>query len=228
MRSSRDPVHDIRHAERVADFAEKIGRELNLDRKRLQALILAAWWHDVGRTVTRKPSLIFMVFLDDLISALMLWRETIRIGLFGSVTGMATRLIFCHSVGTGTFLTRLLLRPKTRLLLDALMDADKLDMLSTERLDKLLGLASRSTIYHFGYRILSWYNFSTVYFDVKTAAARRHLEKILVEFVTWLYSPEIKAWHIEQFGIVWSRRMHGRVLSVIQRFHIRMTFDPTI
>lgn len=222
MRASRDPMHDIRHAQCVAGYAQKIANEMGLDAKHIETLILAAWWHDVGRTVTNKPSLLWMIFVDDIISALMLWRETVKLRLFGSVAGMATRLIFCHSYGAGAILTRLLLRKRTRLLLDILVDADKLDIFSTKRMEALCNLVTSSHAYAMGYRVLSWYNMNRKYFIVKTAAAKLELTRIFAEFIIWLYNPKIQQWYIEQFGLIWVKRMQIQVRLAMKLLRVTM------
>ena len=120
MCSSSDPIHDIRHVRRVVENVQKLSQELYLSPQEQQAIELAAWWHDAGRTITQKPSFVWMLFLDDIISAFMIWVYTIRYGVFGSVAGISSRLIFCKSLGTGALLTRILLRKKTRILLNIL------------------------------------------------------------------------------------------------------------
>src|SRR3989338_3567593 len=89
MRRSSDPGHDFTHAARVVTYIERFIADLDLTEEQATILILAGWWHDAGRIITQKPSFIWMLFFDDMISALMLWRTTIRYGLFGSIAGMS-------------------------------------------------------------------------------------------------------------------------------------------
>lgn len=215
MRDSADPFHDIGHATRVAATAAELAGVGDFTAAEQEALALAAWWHDVGRTVYRRPSFILMVLLDDLLSALMLWRETIRLGLFGSVAGMATRLIFCHSFGTGKLLTRVLLRRRTRRLLHILIDADKLDMLSTSRLEQLCVLASARRVYHVGYNFLIWYNLASRHVHVKTPAAKEKFSAALATYAEWLYSPRIVAWHVKEYGRDWVTKRYARFETIL-------------
>src|SRR3989338_2062478 len=108
MRRVRDPIHGIDHVERVVSHAHRLCATAGITGAQRDALILAAWGHDVSRSMTKKPSLVLMPLFDDLLSALTLWKHTIAFGLFGSVAGMATRLIFCKGLGTGMVLTRVL------------------------------------------------------------------------------------------------------------------------
>ena len=61
MEFSKDPLHDLEHVKRVVNMVQTLGKELDVSEKHIQALTLAAWWHDVGRTVTTRPSMLFMI-----------------------------------------------------------------------------------------------------------------------------------------------------------------------
>lgn len=206
MARSTDPVHDLCHAERVVQYIEEMSDELNLNEAERVALVLAGWWHDVARTLTKRPSVIWMLLVDDLISALMLWRHTIQCGIFGSIAGMSTRLIFCKSIGTGRILTRLLLRRRTRMLLDMLKDADTLDTLHVKRIQAVWQLAEKSPLYTFGYRFLMWYNFTTCIFHMRTAAAHKRMICMLQEARRLINLPQVQSWHIQQFGCAWAAK----------------------
>lgn len=161
-----------------------------------QALILSAWWHDAGRTLNKKASFVLMPFVDDTLSALMLWYWTIRFGLFGSVVGMATRIIFCKSMGTGTVLTKILLRKKNRILLDILKDADALDLLNVERSKVICNLAESSIKYRIAYRIMIRWIFVTNQFEFRTQSAKELFIQILRNFLEWIKQTEVYEWHL--------------------------------
>ena len=203
MKKSRDPVHDLDHVTRVAGYCETIAKNYILTEKQKQALILAAWWHDVSRTIPKRPSLFFMSLIDDTLSALMLWMYTIRFGLFGSVAGMSTRLIFCKSFGTGTLFTRLLLRKKNRILFEILEDADTLDMLHVERTKQLLKLVETSALYRFGYKMAIHWFFATKQINLKTEEAKKILIQLLRSFLIWVKQKDIFLWHEKFFSRHW-------------------------
>lgn len=224
MARSTDPVHDLCHAERVVQYIEEMSDELHLNEAERAALILAGWWHDVARSTTKRPSFIWMLFVDDLISALMLWRETIRHGLFGSVAGMSTRLIFCKSIGTGRILTRLLLRRRTRMLLDMLKDADTLDTLHVKRIKAVWQLAEKSPLYTFGYRFLMWYNFTTRIFHMRTATAHKRMIYMLQEARRLINLPQVQTWHIQQFGYAWAAKTLYNITKRSQKIFVHKNF----
>lgn len=210
MGLSRDPVHDMSHAERVAQFALRLAKDTKLTTEQTYAVVLAAWWHDVGRTITKNPSFIWMPFFDDLLSAFMLWGATIRAGLFGTIAGVATRIIFCKSLGTGAILTRLLMRRHNRILIDVLKDADSLDILTHERIAKLLPFVEKSRRYYWGYKTLIRWFVSTKQLQMKTQAARTYVIQLLKNFLTWATQVAVYAWHVAQFGQAWCDAMLKR------------------
>lgn len=207
MKQSPDPVHDVRHAERVVGFVKELTRDLNLTADQRQALILAAWWHDLARTVTKNPSLVWMPFFDDLLSAFMLWGATIRYGLFGTVAGLATRIIFCKSLGTGALLTRFLMRRKNRMLVDLIKDADNLDALNLERINYLMVMVETSRLYHVGYRLTIWWYIKSSQLKMRTMQARLYLEGLLRAFLEWAKQQTIFNWHVAHFGRAWCEKM---------------------
>lgn len=210
MRGSEDPIHGFHHAAGVAATAEACAKAAHLPQTEIEALVLAAWWHDVGRTVLRRSSFVFMIFFDDLLSALMLWRETIRLRLFGSVAGMSTRLIFCHSFGTG-HLFSWLLRRRTRFLLTLLTDADKIDILSTARLTKIHNVIGTSRLHRASYRFLTAYILITRHAMVKSEVALPLFLKALLEAVTWMRTNQIVQWHEKKFGAQWTKKLYTRM-----------------
>jgi hypothetical protein len=204
MKKSQDPIHDTKHVYRVVKYTKKFGKEMHLSEEQQQALILAAWWHDTGRTVTKNPSILLMPFVDDIISAIMLWRETVRCRLFGKVVGMATRMIFCKSMGTGKILSKILMRKENRIMIDILKDADTLDMLSIERTKQIYKLVNSHWVYSYGYQITIWWLLSSKHLQVKTQVAKKQLLILLDLFVTWIKKQHIFDWHVTQFGITWT------------------------
>ncbi len=220
MNACRDPLHAYDHVERVVQNVKLLSHEYRLNQQQRQALILAAWWHDVSRAMTKRPSLIWMPLLDDLISACMLWKETIRCGLFGSVVGMSTRLIFCKSLGTGTILTRVFLRKKNRILLDILKDADTLDILHLHRLERVYTLVETSQLYAIGYQINIWWFLTTTHLHMKTEAARKYIEQAIREFMAWAEQRHVIEWHARHFGTAWVEKNTARCEALIQHLHV--------
>ncbi len=207
MKYSIDPAHDLGHVKRVVKNVKNLSKELNLNEKQKQAIILAAWWHDVSRTTTKRPSFIVMPFIDDLLSALLLWRETIRCKFFGSVAGMSTRIIFCKSMGTGKFLTKILLSKKSQVLLHVLQDADTLDLLNTKRMEQIMNITENgSRLYHYGYKTMIWWFLHGKQLYMKTKEARKYVAKLISEFLHWIKQQHIYNWHIKQFGKKWFNR----------------------
>lgn len=203
MYHSRDPIHDIHHVGRVVQHVKMLSGECGLSVEQTQALILAAWWHDVSRTLNKRPSFVIMPFFDDIISALLLWRETLRCGLFGSIAGMSTRVILCKSMGTGRLFAQLCIRKRNRIMIDILHDADMLDVLNIERNKQVHVLADSSRLYVFGYRMCIWWFLSHESLSVKTREATKYLLIMLEEFIVWIEQADIQAWHVQHFGIQW-------------------------
>lgn len=206
MLRSSDKTHDIHHVKRVVKHVKMLIRNKKLNQVQIQALVLAAWWHDVSRTTTKKPSFIIMPLLDDLLSALLLWKETIRCGLFGSITGMATKTIFCKSLGTGRILSKILLTKKNRIMIDILKDADTLDLLNTKRMETLMKITEQSWYYHYGYKTMVWWFLQKNHLLVHTHEARKYIEKLLREFLSWLERQDIFHWHVCRFGHAWIKK----------------------
>ena len=215
MRRSTDPAHDLAHAEQVARFATQLADDTGIPPDQKTALILAAWWHDVSRTLTKNPSLIWMPFFDDLLSALLLWFAAIRHGLFGSVAGLSIRLTVCKSLGTGAVLTELLVRRRHRMLIDLLKDADALDVLRLERLQKLMPLVESYRRYYWAYKTLVRWFVSTNYLHMKTQAARVYAIKLMRAFLAWIKDSAAYIWHVAQFGRAWCERMYQRALRLL-------------
>lgn len=216
MKRSHDPIHDIDHVKRVVSYAQNLAKKMHLNQAQYEALILAAWWHDAGRTITKRPSIVWMPFVDDFISALMLWRETIRCRMFGKVVGMATRMIFCKSMGTGKILSKIFMRKKNRFMIDLLQDADTLDILSIERTERIYDLANTSTLYTYGYKLAIWWFLSKNQLQVKTQAAKEILQDLLKVFLTWIQKQHIFDWHVTKFGSIWTYKQITKAKHLYQ------------
>lgn len=220
MRHSNDPVHDLGHAERTAQYVEYLTLEMHVDAEKKKSIVIAAWWHDVARTLTDKPSFIWMPFVDDLFSAAMLWWHTMRTGSASRTTAFAVCLIACKSIGTGAFLTKILIRKRDRVIVDLLKDADTMDVFTVDRFAKVLILSESSRIYRFGYRIhCRWYCLLRN-IKMKTDAARRYVLELLRHFLEWIKQPFIHAWHVRHFGKSWTKKtLHRIERSVRQLTH---------
>lgn len=216
MKASRDPIHDLGHVERVVGYVKKFTEGTNLTDTQKQSLILAAYWHDIARSITKNPSFLWMAMIDDTLSALMLWRETIRCGLFGSSVGLSARIILCKSFGTGAIFTRILLSKKNRILLDIIQDADTVDMLHQERTIVMMKLAESSKLYYYGYKITMWWCVKTAEMHVKTENARKYLEDMLRKFIAWIKEKLIFQWHVQQFGIKWVKKTMRQAEELLQ------------
>lgn len=203
MKKSTDPLHDMGHVERVVKRVKEFSRDIDLTVEEKNSIVLAAWWHDVSRTITKNPSLVWMSFIDDTVSALMLWFGSIRCGLFGDIVGLSTRILLCKSFGTGAILTRLLIKKRHRILVNILDDADTLDMLNKERIIKLFPLVENSRAFKFGYKITISWCLKSRELKLRTAQAREVLADLITKFIAWIKQKEILDWHIKQFGKKW-------------------------
>lgn len=217
MSYSNDPIHDIRHLERVVGYAAKLARDLHISKPDTQAIILAAWWHDVARTITKRPSLIWMPFVDDMLSAFMLGWEMVRSGYHNRTTILALRLILCKSLGTGAGLTKIFLKKQDRILMNILKDADALDVFTIERIAKLLDLIDASALYRMGYRIVCrWYSIARQ-IKMKTEAARKYVIELIKKIIAWLKEPRIFDWHVKQYGRRWTRKSLRRLEYAVRK-----------
>jgi len=211
MATSKDPIHDLSHVERVVEYTREFSSQLNLNSEQKNAILLAAWWHDMARTITRRPSIVWMSFIDDTLSALMLWGKTIQLGLFGGVVGLATRLIFSKSFATGFLFTRIFLKKKNRILLDILQDADQFDLFHQERMKSIQEMATTSKLYSWGYKLTAWWFLSANKLQFKTEMAKSCFKKILFALAQWIASKNVCAWHMETFGKRWCEKTFIRI-----------------
>lgn len=210
MVGSYDPIHDVEHAERVAASSRHFAERLGIDPERQMAVALAGWWHDTARTITKHPSFLWMPFLDDIISSVMLRWHLRRLRIDHRIPRLAARIILCKSLGTGALLTRLLMPRYDRILVSILKDADALDVLNQTRIVKLLPLVASSRVYHFGYKTVMRWFVTSEQLHMKTIPARVTAEDRLLLFLKWCQEPTILAWHTEQFGEVWVETMITR------------------
>ncbi len=220
MKNSPDPIHDRRHVLRVIENIEQICEANQIVGAQKEALILSAWWHDVSRTITKFPSFIWMLFLDDLISAFLLFKFCLRNWLFGYEANTAIKIVFCKSVGAGRLLTRILLRKKDWILLDILKDADMLDVMHVERIRSIMPLSELSKIYLFNYKRLVNYSLKLKNAKFKTQSALKQFEQIIQQLIIFLSQPEILAWHIEQFGKKWCGEVEKKLNELLNYIKI--------
>lgn len=199
MKSCQDPYHDLSHVERVVAHTKEIARHYDLTQNQREALELAAWWHDVGRTVTKRPSFVMLTLIDDTISALMLWWSTIRRGMFGEVVGLSTRIIFSKSMTAG-FLGRPFLMKKNRILVEILTDADKLDIINEHRAVQLFPIVESSMLYASGYKLGAWWLFARNHIQLSTEEAKQIFKILLKQFISWLEESQIYSWHVTHTG----------------------------
>jgi len=204
MKKTHDPIHDIHHVTRVVEFSKKLAHETKLSEKEIDILTLAAWWHDTSRTLTKKPSVIIMPFLDDAISAFLLLITALRFRFFfNSTIRTAIKIIFCKTIGTGGYLRKTLLTKKQQVLADILHDADMLDILHEKRAKEMFTLAESSPIYHVGYKLAVWWFLSTSALKTKTKAAKKYLLLLLEDFLFWIKQKDILLWHVQKYGQKW-------------------------
>lgn len=199
-----DPLHDSRHAARVAEYAKNIAKQTSItDSRHLEALLISAWWHDVSRTITKTPSFVLMPLLDDTLSAIMLAITIVKRGAFTRSSLLAWRLVLSKSIATGKIFSRVFLSKQMRVLLDILQDADTVDTLARERTEMIQEIIGSSKNYERGYQLMTWWFTSTTFLHVKTDAAKKQLQTVLQEFFSWLMQLHIKDWHIERYGKEW-------------------------
>jgi hypothetical protein len=206
MSISHDPVHDLDHVKRVVNHAEQLSKDIKLSKKQKDIVVLASWWHDAGRVITKRPSFILMPFFDDILSAFMLLWEMIKTRNFGDIANITFRLILCKSMGTGALLTKILLRKKHRILLDIIHDADNLDLIHIDRMKKIYTLVDDSYIYSMGYKILTNWCLKSKHMYMKTKEARIYLEKIIIQFLEWIKQTSVMLWHTERYGKKWVKK----------------------
>lgn len=225
MRLSQDPVHDLSHVERVVANVKRIAKPFNLSTSELEALELAAWWHDVARILTRQPSFVWMTCIDDILSALMLFIHTIRYGFWKYSGGVATRMIFSKNLGAGAIFTKLLIRKKERILLNILKDADMLDILNIERLTRVCELSRTSKKYYWGLKCMTFLNTRSSIAKMRTSIANEYLLETIQNVVKWIEIEQSNTTNKDAFGEKWMKlssqrftRLHQKLSQVKQTY----------
>lgn len=203
MLLSGDQFHDAEHARRVAENVKRLVQDTSFSSTQKQAVILAAWWHDTGRTIIQKPSVIWMRLVDDIISSFLLWKESLKLTEFSSTVSLAIRLIMCKNIGTGKLFIRILLPKKDRILLSILKDADTLDTINVERVEQLHQMTENFQISYWKYRFIVWWFLHTKEFQFRTEKAKQSFETSFEEFLTWMKEIKTFEWHKEIFGKKW-------------------------
>ncbi|MBI2436765.1 MAG: HD domain-containing protein [Candidatus Magasanikbacteria bacterium] len=205
MRDSIDPMHDLGHVERVVENSRKISADMKCSTRESQILELAAWWHDVGRAVIKKPSL-WMIFFDDIISAFALFFYAIKFRNLNRTTLNAIRLVMCHSYGIGTILGKVLLGRRNRILLNILTDSDNLDLLNIGRIEFMRFFSMLSTRNEYLFRSLIWISLNTKIIYTKTKEAQKYLKEMIRRLIEWVREEEMYLWHVKYFGEAWMKK----------------------
>lgn len=216
MRASRDPIHDQRHSDRVVRYAVILAKESGRSEEEIEALAIAAAWHDVARVITDRPSFLWMPAVDDLFSAFMLWRRLRRYHIHENAAALAVRITACKGLGTGAILTLLFFRKQKRVLVDILKDADNLDVLEIERMERTLRLTESSRLYRANYRVLCWWYNACKQLKMRTKAAKKYIVNLLARFIVWLKQPAILLWHAVHYGETWVIRHLKRLERLLQ------------
>ncbi len=223
MQKSGDRIHDLSHAERVTTYSKQIGRKLNLDEESLQIITLASWWHDTGRSLTRKPSIVWMRCVDDFVSAYLLWKSAKKLEIqHHNTVNVAIRIIASHNLGTERLLSKIILTPKYRELLTILADADTLDVLHVRRINALRLMVESSRIYRQGYKITIWWFLHTRELEFKTEIAKQYfINDVLQNFLHWFQKSEVFEWHRQMFSIKWVEKTQAKGKIFLKSLHSR-------
>jgi hypothetical protein len=203
MESSRDPIHDLSHVRRVVENAQKIGAIYDLSSEEEEAVILAAWWHDVARILTKQPSFVWMACIDDMVSALMLCLHSIRYGFWRQSGGIATKLILSKTFGTGAVFTKLLLTKRQQTLMHILRDADHLDIMHVERLERVCEISRTSKKYLWGLRCLFIYSTRQSAVKMHTSIANQYLIESIETILAWMHTHKHDPRYVNFFGKEW-------------------------
>lgn len=215
-----DLLHDERHAQRVANYAISIANKMGIkERKYIESLIIGAWWHDVSRTITKKPSFVLMPLIDDTLSAIMLGITMLKFGVFHRSAWLAFRLVLSKSMATGRIFSRIFLSKNMRTLLDILHDADTVDTLASERMRIIRTIIGSSSVYLYGYKMMIWWFTATTFLQVKTQVAKEYLMQVLKEFLEWVSQEHIIEWHVERYGKLWADKMMNKLLMLIKKLN---------
>ena len=222
MSTSCDDLHDLGHASRVATYSAQIGRELGVGEEEMHIIALASWWHDTARSLTRKPSVIWMRCIDDFISGFLLSRAAKKFGLKeNEIVSQAIRIIVSKNIGTTRLFTKLILSPKYRTLLAIVQDADALDALHPTRLNGFKHLAEHSFVYRHMYKWVVWWFLHSHELEFQTDWARRYFgEEVLKNFLAWFRTSEIFEWHTAMFSQKWMQKRMYEGEIFMQTFQV--------
>lgn len=204
MEHSQDTLHDIGHVTRVVQYTNNLASSYNLSSDDYGTLMLAAWWHDVGRTLTSGTSMIWMALCDDFISAIMLLRHAIRLHAINMVVIKALWILCMKSFSKNESIKKITLRPNARLLLYILHDADYLDILNIKRYELAYQISQTSIIHTWAYRMVIWWSFHSKKLYMKTQVARTYVERMVRELLLWIKQHHIYEWHVIRFGKEWT------------------------
>ncbi len=203
MKHCHDPIHDYNHVKRVVNYSETIAKSQKLTTSGKQTLLLAAWWHDVGRTVTSKSSLFFMSMFDDIISAIMLFYFAFRNKQLNKVTINAVIILLSKSLLLKWFSHFLLSKQEKKIILQILEDADSLDMLNISRTEQIRKIVNKSPTYASGYKHAINWLLTINKIKMQTIEAKNILIELLQNFIDWILQPEIFEWHEKLFEKKW-------------------------
>ncbi len=224
LKASNDLLHDAGHANRVASYASGIARSMGIeDPQYIEALEISAWWHDVSRTITKKPSFVLMPFVDDTLSAIMLVITIFKRRAFTRSSFLACRLVLSKSIATGKIFSRVFLTKKMRTLLDILTDADTVDTLAAERTEVIRGMVGSSKFHAHTYRAMIWWFATPKFFEMKTHAAKAYLLQVLEEFLEWIHEEHVRLWHIERYGMKWLEGMLNRLGDIMHNLELQLS-----
>ncbi len=220
MSKSNDPIHDLKHIERVRLIASNIGASFQVSNNQLEALSLASLWHDASRTITKNPSVFLMPFFDDVISAIMLIKSSIKFGLSDTTVSLATRIILCKNIGSSALLTKIFLKKKDRILVHILQDADFIDIIHQERIIGMMNLADDKFIYKLGYKYAIKFYLNTDFLKIKTHHAKIIAKEELEKFLIWFRNYDIYNWHTNKYGRVWVEDMLKKLNLLLEQIKL--------
>lgn len=203
MKHSRDPIHDFSHVKRVVNYSKLIAKTHNLSPTGNNILLLSAWWHDVGRTITSKSSLLFMSMFDDIFSAIMLFYFAFKHKQLNKVTINATIILLSKSLLLKWFSHFLLSKQEKKIILQILEDADSLDMLNINRTEQIRKIVNNYPAYALGYKHAINWLLTINKIKMQTTEAKKILINLLQNFIDWILQPEIFEWHQKIFKKNW-------------------------
>jgi len=222
MKNSHDPIHDFCHVQRVVNYTKKIVPSHNLSDANENILYLATWWHDVGRTITSNPSLIFMTMFDDIISAILLLYFAIKYNKINKITIQAIIVLLSKSYLLKP-LFKIILSKNKKIILNILEDADNLDMLTISRTEQIRIIVNTYPAYAIGYKYAIHWFLHIQKIKMQTLAAKKIVIELIHQFIKWLQQPEIFKWHQNIFSTKWinnnitlAKKIHKKIILEIK------------